>query len=136
MSSLFVFVYGSLLPGQSNHHIIFPHLLACKEGWIAARLVDCGAYPAAVRDEIAIRRNSIIRGQWIAVDRAGVAAMDRLEEFYGIEEQNDYERVWLPDAKDATIAGWSYVWESTRGYPVVGLDYWPDYQAGKQRHRE
>lgn len=132
MRSFYVFVYGSLLPGQSNHHIISPHLLASQEGWIAARLVDCCAYPAAVRDEIAIRRKSVIRGQWIAVSRAGIAAMDRLEEFYGIEEQNDYERIWLRDAKDTNVAGWTYIWESARGYPAVDLDYWPEYQADKQ----
>ncbi|WP_364143768.1 gamma-glutamylcyclotransferase family protein [Paenibacillus sp. LPE1-1-1.1] len=126
-----VFIYGSLLPGQSNHEVVSAYAASSKPGRISGRLVDCGAYPAAVRDEIAFGRNSIIRGLWITVDREGLAAMDRLEEFYGAEELNDYERIWVRDAADRKVSGWVYVWESDRGSPSVEEDYWPDFYAHK-----
>ncbi|WP_328285217.1 gamma-glutamylcyclotransferase family protein [Paenibacillus alkaliterrae] len=73
----------------------------------------------------------IIRGQWIAVDREGLAVMDRLEEFYGIEEQNDYERIWVGDIENGSPSGWVYVWATDRGCPEIPGDYWPDYRAAK-----
>jgi len=124
-----VFIYGSLLPGQSNHHVVSSYAHTCKSGQIAGRLVDCGSYPAAVRDSIAWQRNSIIRGAWISVDRQGLAAMDALEDFYGIEELNDYERIWVTDAENREVSGWAYIWEASRGCPAVEHEYWPDFFA-------
>lgn len=127
-----VFVYGTLLPGQSNHVVAAPFVRAAMPGRIKGRLVDCGAYPAAVRDDESISRNCIIRGVWLVVDIAGLAAMDELEEFYGIEEINDYERIWVTDADDTQLAGWAYVWGEDRGYPAIEHDYWPDYLAAQK----
>ncbi|WP_337099692.1 gamma-glutamylcyclotransferase family protein [Paenibacillus sp. YIM B09110] len=128
--SIQVFIYGTLLPGESNHHVVASFIQASRTGHVFGRLVDCGSYPAAVRDADAKERNSIIRGQWIVVDRAGLASMDELEEFYGIEERNDYERVWVRDAYRPELAGWIYVWSNDRGCPRIQEAYWPDYRAG------
>lgn len=130
--NLQVFIYGTLLPGESNHHVVASFVQASRPGQIAGRLVDCGSYPAAVRDAEAKRRNSIIRGQWIVVDRVGLTSMDKLEEFYGIEENNDYERVWVRDACQPVLAGWVYVWGDDRGCPRIVEPYWPDYRAKKE----
>ncbi|MDF2836118.1 MAG: hypothetical protein K0Q63_1758 [Paenibacillus sp.] len=124
-----VFIYGSLLPGQSNHSIAAPYIRASVDGEIRGRLVDCGNYPAAIRDEAASERT--IRGLWITVDPEGLAAMDALEEFAGIEEPNDYERVWATDVSDVSISGWVYVREGSRGCQAVPDRYWPDYYARK-----
>ncbi|WP_053374602.1 gamma-glutamylcyclotransferase family protein [Paenibacillus sp. FJAT-27812] len=126
-----VFIYGTLLPGHSNHHVVSSFVHTYSTGQISGRLVDCGAYPAAVRDALASQRNSIIRGQWITVDRAGLASMDALEEFYGIEEQNDYERVWVTDAQKDNVSGWVYVWGTSRGCLPIEEEYWPDFLARK-----
>lgn len=126
-----VFIYGSLLPGHSNHHVVSAYIQAYKPGQIAGRLVDCGAYPAAVRDSAARQRNSIIRGQWITVDRPGLVSMDALEDFYGIEEQNDYDRVWVNDIQDREVSGWTYVWDTSRGCPDIADAYWPDFFTRK-----
>lgn len=132
MSSISVFIYGSLLPGQSNHAVVAAYAESCRQGQIVGRMVDCGDYPALVRVQAAKQRTSIIRGLWIAVDRAGLAAMDILEEFHGIEEANDYERIWVSDAKDNSLAGWVYAWESCRGLPILEDSYWPDFYARKK----
>ncbi|MUT67124.1 gamma-glutamylcyclotransferase [Paenibacillus sp. NEAU-GSW1] len=111
-----VFVYGTLLPGQNNHFIAAPFITGkIEEGYIQARLVDAGAYPAAVRDA----GSKYVRGAWLTVSLPGLAAMDRLEEFAGIEELNDYERIWVADAWRTDNAGWVYVWTDDRDCPPV-----------------
>ncbi|MDQ0061109.1 gamma-glutamylcyclotransferase family protein [Paenibacillus harenae] len=127
-----VFIYGTLLPGESNHHVVASFAQTSRPGQIIGRLVDCGSYPAAIRDAESKQRNSIIRGQWIVVDRAGLSSMDKLEEFYGIEENNDYERVWVRDACKSELAGWAYVWSEDRGCPRIEAQYWPDYRSEKE----
>lgn len=122
-----MFIYGSLLPGQNNHDAVAPYIRASAEGVIGGRLVDCGDYPAAIRDQP--EGCWTILGRWITVGREGLAAMDALEEFAGIEEPNDYERVWVSDVSDAGISGWAYVREGSRGCPDVPDRYWPDYLA-------
>ena len=126
-----VFIYGSLLPGFDNHPVVAPHIRASGPGRIAGRLVDCGPYPALLRDAEAARCGSFVRGLWIAVTAEGLRRMDELEEFYGIEEHNDYERVWAVDADTPERSGWVYVWESPRGCPPIPEDYWPDFTARK-----
>lgn len=128
-----VFIYGSLLPGMSNHAVVSRHIEAAEPGRIAGRLVDCGPYPALVRD--AKSAGSTVRGLWIEVGRAGLAAMDVLEQFGGIEENNDYERVWVQDLDRPPLFGWVYVWDAARGCPGVPADFWPDYWLDKQRIR-
>lgn len=129
MTGIRVFIYGSLLPGHYNHYVVSAFIKCCAQGEIRGRLVDYGPYPAAVRDEASIGRT--IQGLWISVDRKGLAAMDAIEDFIGIEEQNDYERIWTKDERDASLSGWVYVWEDSRGCPDIPDSYWPDYIARK-----
>ncbi|MDQ6423020.1 gamma-glutamylcyclotransferase family protein [Paenibacillus sp. LHD-117] len=129
MSVIRVFIYGSLLPGHSNHHVVSDFIRHSVEGEIQGRLVDYGPYPAAIRDAEAASKT--IRGMWIDVDRDGLASMDVLEGFIGIEESNDYDRVWAADLQDCSLAGWVYVWNESRGYPAIPDRYWPDYFARK-----
>ncbi|MFC4776982.1 gamma-glutamylcyclotransferase [Paenibacillus sp. GCM10023252] len=122
-----VFIYGSLLPGHHNHHVVSPYIQHYEQGRIRGRLVDFGPYPAAVRDEAARRQAYTIRGLWITVSRQGLAAMDVLEGFQGIEEPSDYDRIWTVDHDNASLSGWTYVWSGDRSYPAIPGDYWPDY---------
>ncbi|MEK3881882.1 gamma-glutamylcyclotransferase family protein [Paenibacillus sp. PL2-23] len=134
MPNIRVFIYGTLLPGQCNHSVVSSFITSWEPGEIAGRMVDCGPYPAAVRDGAGTGEASTIQGLWITVSREGLAAMDALEEFAGIEELNDYERVWRSDRSKPDVQGWTYMWESDRGYPWIKGSYWPDYMAGKERN--
>ncbi|WP_239565937.1 gamma-glutamylcyclotransferase family protein [Paenibacillus sacheonensis] len=78
-----VFIYGSLLPGQANHHVAAPFIRDQEPGRIRGRLVDCGSYPALLRDEEADADGMAVRGLWITVDEQGLRQMDELEAFYG-----------------------------------------------------
>lgn len=128
-----VFIYGSLLPGHSNHHVAADYIRSTRSGVIHGRLVDCGPYPALLRDEEVCERNLVVRGLWVQVNALGLKQMDELEQFVGIEEENDYERVWVQDVDSPEISGWVYVWESPRGCPAIEEPYWPDYFARKSR---
>lgn len=130
-----VFLYGSLLPGHSNHHVVTGTIRSSRPGRVEGRLVDFGAYPALVRDGMSASGGSAVRGLWIEVDGEGLAAMDDLEAFIGIEEVNDYDRIWTRDLDRPEQSGWVYVWESARGCPPVPGDYWPDYFARKSPPR-
>jgi hypothetical protein len=63
---------------------------------------------------------------WMDVAASGLSALDALEGFVGIEELNDYERVWITDVDDPGLSGWVYIWTESRGYPFVDGDWWPD----------
>jgi len=132
MRGIRVFIYGSLLPGQSNHHVISAYVQSSVPGAIAGRMVDVGPYPAALLDISAKESGSRIEGLWIAVDRKGLEILDALEDYYGREEINDYNRVWTRDDTDAGLAGWVYAWDTDRGFPLVPSSYWPDYCAAKE----
>ncbi|RAP77337.1 gamma-glutamylcyclotransferase [Paenibacillus montanisoli] len=123
----------TLLPGLSNHHVVAGFIQAAKPGIIHGRLVDYGPYPALLRDEAAGRSGSVVRGLWIAVNRQGLRNMDQLEQFLGIEEDNDYDRIWVTDIAQPEQSGWVYVWDSPRGCPPIDESYWPDYYARKQK---
>ena len=57
-----------------------------------------------LRDQEAFLNNCSIRGLWIDVDARGLIHMDGLEGFLGIEEINDYERVWVTDLEGRSRA--------------------------------
>ncbi|TFE28218.1 gamma-glutamylcyclotransferase [Cohnella luojiensis] len=116
-----VFVYGSLLPGLSNHGVIAPYLKTVTAGRIRGRLVDYGPYPALL-----LGSGGFVRGMWMEVAPEGLPALDELEGFIGIEEENDYERVWVTDEDDPSLFGWVYIWTDHRGCPFVDGDWWPD----------
>ena len=130
-----VFLYGSLLPGHSNHHIAAGSIRSSCPGRIAGRLVDVGKYPALIRDEQAARSGNSVRGLWVTVDERGLSAMDALEAFIGIEEINDYDRVPVCDLDRAEQFGWVYIWDSPRGRPPIQGDYWPAFFARKSSLR-
>lgn len=116
-----VFVYGSLLPGMHNYGVIAPYLLASQPGRVHGRLLDVGRYPALLPDA-----SRTVRGMWMDVRREALPVLDKLEDFVGIEEKNDYERVWTTDADQPSICGWVYIWTETRGCPGLESDWWPE----------
>ncbi|MFD0671557.1 gamma-glutamylcyclotransferase [Cohnella sp. GCM10027633] len=121
-----VFVYGSLLPGLHNYGVVSSHVVAAREGRVRGRLVDAGRYPALLPDS-----SRTVRGIWLDVSIDALPALDELEGFSGIEETNDYERIWTTDADRPEQCGWLYVWTESRGCPPVDSDWWPEAARGK-----
>ncbi|WP_248930153.1 gamma-glutamylcyclotransferase family protein [Paenibacillus hamazuiensis] len=122
-----VFVYGTLLTGESNHRIAAPYVYAVKPGAIRGTLYDVGPYPALVLDA----EGSRIDGEWLTVTPDGLAEMDELESYYGPGETNEYERVWVQDIEDGSKEGWVYVYTDSRGLPRIREGSWREYRRGR-----
>ncbi|QVL48228.1 MAG: gamma-glutamylcyclotransferase [Thiocapsa sp.] len=113
-----VFVYGTLLRGEVNHH-----LLAQAEYLGSHRTAACfslyllRAYPGAVRGGA-----TAIRGEVYAVDHAGLRRLDRLEDYPAL-----YDRRLL-----ATPFGraWIYLFRgSVRDRPLIPGGDWRTFVA-------
>jgi gamma-glutamylcyclotransferase (GGCT)/AIG2-like uncharacterized protein YtfP len=89
-----VFVYGTLLRGEVNHHL----LDNCT--WLGLHrtapcftLLRVGAYPGAVRG------GSAILGEVFRIDTAGLGRLDRLEEYPRLYDRQliatPYGRAWI-----------------------------------------
>jgi gamma-glutamylcyclotransferase (GGCT)/AIG2-like uncharacterized protein YtfP len=91
-----VFVYGTLLVGEENHHIAAPYIRHIQPGKVKGRLYDVGAYPALVIEE-----EGEVIGEWFTVTKEGLQAMDELEEY---EEGSQYNYVYVyPKSKAAHL---------------------------------
>lgn len=75
-SRTLVFVYGTLLTGESNHRFLHgAHLVGAATTPPAFRLHDLGAFPGLVRGG-----EHAVAGEVYAVDEVTLASLDRLED--------------------------------------------------------
>ncbi|MDD9266348.1 gamma-glutamylcyclotransferase [Paenibacillus sp. GCM10023248] len=126
---IFVFVYGTLLVGESNHAVAAPYVKSVQPGTVYGRLFDVGAYPALVLAEASEGRR--VTGEWLEVTEEGLRAMDALEDYYGPGEDNEYDRVWVRDA-DGVREGWVYTYAQAEGLQVIDGSSWKVYNARKR----
>ncbi|MCA1029577.1 gamma-glutamylcyclotransferase [Bacillus timonensis] len=119
-----VFVYGTLLVGERNHHVAQPHLIDVESGSVKGYLYNVGAYPALVLDEMGTE----IVGEWITVTEEGLRHMDLLEDYVEGRGHNLYERVWVKDAGTEN-EGFVYVFEAMKASKL------PLIEGGSWRHR-
>ncbi|MFM1651832.1 gamma-glutamylcyclotransferase [Brevibacillus sp. B_LB10_24] len=124
---IWVFVYGTLLPGESNHHVVKPYLVQSQPGRVRGRLYDIGAYPALVLDEQA----DWVEGEWHCIREEGLRDLDELEGYTGEAHNREYERVWIQDG-EADRSGWVYVYGDSRGYPPIPEGSWRHWRKQKE----
>nr|WP_042533931.1 gamma-glutamylcyclotransferase family protein [Anoxybacillus sp. EFIL] len=125
-----VFVYGTLLQGEQNHHVVAPYVTHIETGAVCGWLHSVAdLYPALVLDSSA----PPVEGEWLTVNEKGLQAMDRLEGYYGEGKRNDYERVFVTDV-DGKKAGFVYVYSSERAkhLPQIGTS-WRAYKQSYER---
>ena len=113
-----VFVYGSLLRGQSNHECLegarYVGETRTPSGY---QLYDLGYYPAAVP-----AASGTIKGEVYAVDAWGLAILDRLEGYPGY-----YDR-YLIETEHGTA--WMYfLAEAGPAWPLVPEGEWAAYRT-------
>lgn len=113
-----VFVYGTLLRGEVNHH-----LLAGAQFLGPHRTLPCfalyllGAYPGAVRGG-----HCALVGEIYGVDRAGLRRLDRLEDYPRL-----YDRRLLPSPYGQA---WIYLYRGAlRDRPVIPGGDWRAFAA-------
>lgn len=110
-----VFVYGTLLAGEPNHHVLAGAKLV-GEGRTepAFELRDLGAYPGLVRGGM-----HVVVGEIYEVDAPTLAALDRLEGHPSFYRRT---RIILADGERA----WTYLLtpEQVEGHPVIASGSW------------
>ena len=102
-----VFVYGTLLVGESNHHIAKPYIRQVKKGKVRGFLYHVGSYPAIILDS----KGMEILGEWLTVTKEGLRQMDLLEEYDEWGTNNEYHRVKVSDINLAH-EGFVYVYSN------------------------
>lgn len=123
------FVYGTLLQGESNHHVIAPYLDHVEPGVIRGTLYNYGPYPFLV-----LTPTGEVSGEWITIkpgmDSQAIDAVDRLEGYREGETNNLYDRITVQDLKRPEIEGVVYVYPEgsnhveIRRYPVIVKGDW------------
>jgi gamma-glutamylcyclotransferase (GGCT)/AIG2-like uncharacterized protein YtfP len=88
----YLFVYGTLLKGQSNHHRLQGSVLVASHAWVHGVLYDVGCgYPALVQGVDDIGR---VVGEIYLVSPEVLKSVDVLEGYYGKNDVgNYYDRV-------------------------------------------
>lgn len=114
-----VFVYGTLLTGESNHHVAAPFIQDRHPGVVKGRLYNTGSFPAAVLDPDGYE----IEGEWFDVTENGLKRMDMLEGYRGEGQRNFYDRVGVKDLHSGT-EGYMYVWREASNLPEIKGGSW------------
>ncbi|MBP1962458.1 gamma-glutamylcyclotransferase family protein [Paenibacillus aceris] len=125
-----VFVYGTLLVGESNHSVAAPYVQSVQPGAIFGRLFDVGPYPALLLTEE--NRDWHVVGEWLEVNEEGLQAMDVLEGYHGPGGSNEYDRVWIRDVSGLR-EGWVYIYPTVEGLKVINGSSWKEYNAERNK---
>lgn len=123
-----IFVYGTLLVGESNHSVVAPYLLSVQPGIIFGRLYDVGPYPALTLTE----GSHQVVGEWLEVTEEGLQAADVLEGYDGPGASNEYDRVWIIDVSGRR-EGWVYIWPNVCGLKEISDSSWKVYKEQKDK---
>lgn len=119
----YVFVYGTLMEGLANFHIIRPYIrkiMPASIGGAALYHLPYG-YPAVMLDGSQQR----VQGELVEITdtEQALAILDRLEDFHGEGNAgNLYDRVLYPvqTAAGEIIDAYLYVWSRPGQLPLVG----------------
>lgn len=100
-----LFVYGTLMPEESNHGYIQEFVRKARRGTVEGVLVDLGRYPALMHGR------GIVRGVLLEVDEGALAITDRIEGYVPDRSRCLYFReevlVRLEDGQEK--GAWTYV---------------------------
>ena len=111
-----MFVYGTLMFGFRLHRLIAGRSDRVGSGTVAARLLDLGSYPAAVRDA----HGTVVGEVYRLRDRDLRRVLDSIE---GPQYHRDEVAVRMADGREVTAFIYWYVGPLDRGVPIPGGDY-------------
>jgi gamma-glutamylcyclotransferase (GGCT)/AIG2-like uncharacterized protein YtfP len=124
-----LFVYGSLLAGEANHHVLRGALFAGLARTIPAyTLFDLGPFPALLAEG-----DTSVHGALYVIEPPLLAHVDAFE-----DHPRSYRRspIELAEPRDASLAGGveTYLYvdaADARRCPIVG-ESWPGYLARRR----
>lgn len=116
-----LFVYGTLMPGESNYGQIEDCVVVTQSGTVEGLLVDLGAFPALVPGI------GIVRGVLLEINPAALKVTDRIEGYVPDRDRCLYLReevtVFLKGGEGVTA--WTYVFanpDSIADHPRLIVD--------------
>lgn len=115
-----VFVYGTLMQGMSNHHLVAPYLIAIYSAQMRGILFDLPyGYPAVLDGE------GVVKGELIELSDVAdaLATLDKLEQYHGqICPENLYDRVIreVIDSNGNVISAYVYLWSKPEKLEDIG----------------
>ena len=120
-----LFVYGTLITGERNHHLLEHAVQLEKTCYTSGRLVDTGnGYPALVENS-----PETTIGELYEIDDDLLHEINYLEGYRGEGENNLYERRVQPiSAGERHYDAFVYVFESDRGLPMIPENDWKEYR--------
>ncbi|HEY1407123.1 MAG TPA: gamma-glutamylcyclotransferase family protein, partial [Spirochaetota bacterium] len=89
LQEMIIFVYGTLRSGTPNHYLLSDSSFIGKDQVYGFDLYDAGEYPIAAMSENA---NARITVEIYEINEETLKRTDRLEEYYGENAPNFYER--------------------------------------------
>lgn len=121
---LLVFVYGTLLRGELNHHLLAAgELVGAHRTESAYTLFQLGGYPGVVRGG-----STSIAGEVYRVDQCTLGLLDRLEAYPRL-----YDRIAIQTPYGRA---WAYVYRgSVAGRPVIQSGDWRDHVRSDRLRR-
>jgi gamma-glutamylcyclotransferase (GGCT)/AIG2-like uncharacterized protein YtfP len=111
-----LFAYGTLMRGFGLHRLLEGRARYVADGTVHARLLDLGAYPAAVPDTAAVLRGEVYR----VADPALWRTLDSAE---GPQYHRGEASVRTADGREVRACVYWYVGPPDRGVPIPGGDY-------------
>ena len=99
-----LFVYGTLMPGESNYGLIERYVRSARPGCIEGVLVDLGAFPALIAGD------GIVEGMLLELASEAMAVTDRLEGFHPEGDHSLYLRkeVMAQFHGGEQVTAWTY----------------------------
>jgi len=123
-----LFVYGTLMLGESNHGLIAPYVTRVSTAWVEGMklMQPYPDYPCMVRGA------GRVQGEILSLDPLTAAealrVMDQLEDYYGEgHPENEYNRVRIL-VHPLGLEAWAFLWAR----PLIGLSAIP---SGDWRQR-
>jgi gamma-glutamylcyclotransferase (GGCT)/AIG2-like uncharacterized protein YtfP len=100
-----LFVYGTLMPGESNFRQIEKYVIDQQPGTIEGILVDLGAYPALLEG------NGVVKGVVLEIDADALEITDRIEGYHPERNRCLYlrEEVVVQLESNEDVAAWTYL---------------------------
>ncbi|MBE1441633.1 gamma-glutamylcyclotransferase (GGCT)/AIG2-like uncharacterized protein YtfP [Paenibacillus sp. OAS669] len=119
---IWIFVYGTLLQGETNHEVAKPYVEQLEKGCVRGALYNYGPYPGLV-----LAGEGSVEGEWLLVSEEGLVQLDGLEDYHGPGQLNERECGFTMrcgrNAKDGCMfgmtAGGVHRFRTVHGAPAV-----------------
>lgn len=126
-NKVLLFVYGTLLRGEYNHHRLAAAPCVHEQAWVNGELVDTGCgYPALI-----LGGQTQVNGEIYELEDQQLLSIDELEGFYGVGDAgNYYERLTVnvhTASGDRTALTYVFTPGKARGMERIDSGDWRIY---------